>query len=131
MLDLAEKAVTVTHLKSKDQQNAYIARLKAADKPDLGKKTGTSLSVEEITDKDFKPKSVSPPKKSRAGRTQARNHVVPKACKLNVSNAKILEIYTELRTLLLAKHPHAIAVLLRVFLETSVDQYLTAAATFL
>jgi hypothetical protein len=128
VLDLAEKAVTVTHLKSKDQQNAYIAKLKGADKPDLGKKTGTSVTVEEITDKDFKPKSVSPAKKSRAGRTQARNYVVPKACKLNVSNAKILEIYTELRTLLLAKHPHAIAVLLRVFLETSVDHYLKAAA---
>jgi hypothetical protein len=52
---------------------------------------------------------------------------VPKRCNLAVSNPKISEIYTELRSLQLAKHPHAIAVLLRVFLETSVDQYLTAA----
>jgi len=44
-----------------------------------------------------------------------------------VSNSKIAEIYNELRTLQLVRHPHAIAVLLRVFLETSVDQYLTTA----
>jgi hypothetical protein len=47
--------------------------------------------------------------------------VVPRTCKLNVSNPKALEIYEELRTLKLRRYPHAISVLLRVFLEISVD----------
>src|SRR5205807_9722698 len=42
--------------------------------------------------------------------------------------AKIEGIYKELKTLQLSKHVHAIAVLLRVFLEMSVDEYLMAKA---
>lgn len=41
-----------------------------------------------------------------------------------MSNAKAGEIYEELKSLLLAKHKHAISVLLRVFLEISVDHHL-------
>ena len=41
-------------------------------------------------------------------------------------NAKLLEIYVELQTLKLASYPNAIAVLLRVFMEMSVDHYLEA-----
>jgi hypothetical protein len=47
--------------------------------------------------------------------------------RLNVTNPKIGEIYNELKALRLGQHPHAIAVLLRVLLETSVDHYLTKA----
>jgi hypothetical protein len=42
-----------------------------------------------------------------------------------VTNAKIEEIFKELRSLALGDYPHAISVLFRVFLETSVDEYLT------
>jgi len=42
-----------------------------------------------------------------------------------LANPKIEEIYEELRSLQLKRHPHAIAVLLRVFLETSVDHFMT------
>jgi hypothetical protein len=55
----------------------------------------------------------------------ARTSAIPRACRLNVTIPKIAEIYGELRSLRLGQHPHAIAVLLRVFLETSVDHYLT------
>ena len=42
-----------------------------------------------------------------------------------MTTPKIAGIYEELRTLQLAKHVHAIGVLLRVFVEMSVDEYLT------
>ena len=53
---------------------------------------------------------------------------MPKGCTLSVTNqnAKLLEIYVELQTLKLASYPNAIAVLLRVFMEMSVDHYLEA-----
>ncbi len=41
-----------------------------------------------------------------------------------MTNAKIEGIYGELRMLQLSKHVHSIGVLLRVFLEMSVDDYL-------
>jgi hypothetical protein len=128
VLDLAEKAINVTALKSVGQQDAYIAGLKTADKPDLSKKTGTLLAVEGITEKDFSPKAVPAAKKVRPVRQAARTSVVPRSCKLNVTTAKIEGIYGELRTLQLSRHVHAIGVLLRVFLEMSVDEYLTKAA---
>jgi hypothetical protein len=52
--------------------------------------------------------------------------VVPKNCALNVTDNRIDEIYTELKTLRLTDARNAIAVLLRVFLELSVDRFLDA-----
>ena len=54
--------------------------------------------------------------------------MVPKSCKLNVPTPKIEGIYNELRSLQLSKHVHAIGVLMRVFLEMSVDDYLESKA---
>ena len=124
VLDLAEKHVTVTDLKSKDQQNAYVGKLKATDKPNLSKKSGRPLPVEGLTGKDFAAKAVTPLRKGRTARPAPRHTAIPKSCKLNITVAKIEGIYNELRTLQLSKHVHAIGVLLRVFLEMSVDDYL-------
>lgn len=58
-------------------------------------------------------------------RTPSRGKaLIPKGCGLRVTNAKVAEIEKELRALALATYPHAVAVLFRVFLELSVDQYL-------
>jgi len=124
VIDLAEKNINVTALKSKTQQENYINSFKASDMPDLTKKSGRRISVEDFTDKDFKPKTTPAPKKPRGPKPGARTNVIPKNCRLNVTTAKIAGIYGELRTLQLSKHVHAISVLLRVFLEMSVDHYL-------
>jgi hypothetical protein len=124
VLDLVQKAVNVTKLKLKPQQIEYISRFGSADRPNLSKATNARRSVDSFSEQDF---DGTKPAKRKAKRTAKppRKAVVPKGCRLNIGNAKIEEIYDELRMLLLEKHPHAIAVLLRVFLETSVDDYLT------
>jgi hypothetical protein len=127
VIDLADKAINVTALKSKAQQDTYVAGFKHADTPDLTKKSGKPVSIDTITDKDFSAKAAPMPKK-RGPKVGARNNVIPKSCKLNVTNAKIGGIYEELKSLQLTKHVHAIRVLLRVFLEMSVDEYLTKTA---
>lgn len=123
ILDLAEKEVTVTHLKSKDQQNTYIGRLKSADRPNLSKRSGKAIAVEGLTEKDFTVKSTTPLRRARGGRVAPRHTIVPRSCKLNIPTAKIEGIYKELQHLQL-KYVHAIGVLMRVFLEMSVDDYL-------
>ena len=128
VLDLAEKEINVNDVKTKDQQNAYIAKLKHADRADLSKKTGSSVLIDEIKAKDFQSKTAPAAKKTRAVRAAARTTLVPKSCKLNVTNPKIAGIFGELRTLQLSKHVHAIGVLLRVFVEMSVDEYMTNTA---
>jgi hypothetical protein len=124
VLDLSGKEWNVTKLKSKEQQNDYIAKLKASDKPNLSKRTGVAVPVEGITHSDFSVNPTPPRKKPHTVHTSPRTAIVPKSCKLNVTVPKIDKIFKELRVLLLAKHVHAISVLLRVFLEMSVDEYL-------
>lgn len=55
-----------------------------------------------------------------------RKTLIPRDCYLTVSNPKIAEITKELRTLTLNDYPHSISVLFRVFMEQSVDHYLTS-----
>jgi hypothetical protein len=131
VLDLSEKKVTVTDLKLVKQQDDYIAKMKAADRPNLKMKTGTRAAIESITDKDFKPVAAPSSRRAKAARPAARTHIVPKGCRLNVTVPKIAGIYGELTSLLLSKHVHAIGVLLRVFLEMSVDAYLVNTAGLL
>jgi hypothetical protein len=126
VLDLAEKEINVSKLKSKEQQNEYIGKLRSSDRPNLEKKTGLALPIEKIKEEDFSSKPATP-KQPRTPKKAARNNVVPKGCKLNVTVPKIEGIYGELRSLLLSKHVHAIGVLLRVFLEMSVDEYMAKA----
>src|ERR1019366_8055123 len=63
---------------------------------------GTLSSVDGISAKDFKAKPVVAPKRVRPPRA-VRTNVVPKSCKLNITNAKIEKIYGELRILQISK----------------------------
>jgi hypothetical protein len=127
VLDLAEKRINVTKLKLKNQQIEYASQLEVADRPDFSKRTGTLQPVEDIAENDFSDTPKSPIKKPYAPRPVARITLIPKTYRLHVIIPKIAEIYKELRSLRLDTYPHAISVLLRVFLETSVDHYLTKA----
>ena len=129
VLDLAEKAINVTKLKTKEQQVAYINTFAKADTADLSKSSATFRAVENIVHSEFDPGTTKAAKKKSSRAAAPRLTIVPKSCRLNVTTAKISEIYEELRSLRLAKNPHAIAVLLRVFLETSTDHYMTSVAS--
>jgi hypothetical protein len=128
VVDLAEKIVNVTQLKSKEQQNAYIAKFKASELPDLSQATKVATSVESMSDKDFAAQHAPAAKRARVSRSTPRTTVVPRSYRLNIKVPKIAGIFEELKSLQLAKHRHAISVLLRVFLEMSVDEYLTTVA---
>ena len=60
VLDLAEKKINVTRLKSKEQQNEYIDKLRSTDRPNLAKKSGMSLAVESMTEKTFRQSGLHP-----------------------------------------------------------------------
>jgi hypothetical protein len=124
VLDLATKTVNVNHLKKKGDQVAYVDKL-GKDLPDLTRKSGTAKPVETLDERAFKgtPRTKHKPRP----RVPIRKALIPKSCHLNVTNSKVAEIYKELRTLPLLEYPHAISVLFRVFLEQSVDHYLTGA----
>jgi hypothetical protein len=62
--------------------------------------------------------------KSRTTDDGNRQYLIPKSCRLTIPNPRINEIYQELKKLSLSEFPNAVAVLLRVFLELSVDYYI-------
>jgi hypothetical protein len=123
VLDLANEVVNVSALKSKDQMVAYVSKI-GKDLPNTGKRTGKLVAVDEWSDRDFSTASAKPKPKPKP-KPPVRKTLIPRDCYLTVSNAKIAEIVKELRDLPLVQYPHSISVLFRVFLETSVDHFLS------
>ncbi|TJV02434.1 MAG: hypothetical protein E5Y12_20160 [Mesorhizobium sp.] len=120
VLDLATKRVQVGKLMKTDNMLAYVGGLGADHLPDLSKAQGKVRSLDEIPVSEFS-------KIKRARRKpdpSDRKELVPKGCPVNVTDNRIAEIYKELRTLKVADSRNAISVLIRVFLELSVDHFL-------
>ncbi|MDO8288963.1 MAG: hypothetical protein Q7T44_07070 [Parvibaculum sp.] len=123
VLDLLHREKNVSDLKNKSQQISYLDSWDVVDKPDLSRAAKNKVrAVAAVASGEFKTK-VSTTKKKKVDLSQ-RKSVVPRSLALNVTDARIGAILKELRTLRVDEAPNAIAVLLRVFLELSVDSYL-------
>ena len=123
VLDLAGKKVNVSQLKNKAEQIAYVQGFDTANKPDLSKK-GTARAIEDIHGTEFKTKRTQQPAKRHVIDPSERKTIVPSKLRLNIRDNKVAAIFKELRGLKIEDFPNAAAVLLRVFLELSVDCYL-------
>jgi hypothetical protein len=124
VLDLAAKIVRVGRLMKKDQQVDYVEGFSKSERPNLSKRAKVR-AVENIRESEFKTKPAKA-KESRKSDPSDRKVVIPRAAKLNITDNKVAEIGKELRRLKVDESPHAIAVLLRVFLELSIDHYMDA-----
>ena len=126
VVDLARKDLKVGRLMKTDQMLDYVGGLDVKDRPDLSKARKEFRTVDEIPISEFGKASGTSAR--RRPDPSDRKEVVPKGCPINVTDNRIAEIYRELRTLKLedgpSAAPNAIAVLIRVFLEMSVDHFL-------
>jgi hypothetical protein len=122
VLDLATKERRVGSLMKTAQMLDYVRGFGKADKPDLSQIGSAERTVDEIPVSEFTPAKT--PRPRRRPDPSDRKEVVPKGCPIHVTDNRIAEIYRELRTLKLTDARNAIAVLLRVFLEMSVDHFL-------
>jgi hypothetical protein len=123
VLDLAEKKVNVTALKSRDQQVEYIQELSAEDKPDLAK-AGPGRPIDSLGAADFGFRAATKPPKSGRSGVVGRKTVASTKFRPKIDNSKIFGILKELKGLKAETFPNSGAVLLRVFLELSVDHFL-------
>ncbi len=135
VLDLAEKRVLVDKVKTRPQRTAYVTSFEDNEKADLSRtiqpqlledlgETGAAPGID--AQPQTKPEAQTAPRQQRSRPSPQRYSVVPKPFTLKVTNQRASDIYEELKTLLLAKHRNAIAIMLRVFLELSVDHCLIA-----
>lgn len=127
ILDLATKRTQVGKLMKTDDMLRYVRDdLGKANLPDLSKAQAEARGLDEIPTSEFS--KIRPSVVRRKPDPSDRREIVPKGCPINVKDNRIAEIYKELRTLKLEEGPspapNAIAVLLRVFLELSVDHFL-------
>lgn len=123
VLDLATRQKRVGSLMKTQQMLDYLSSFEKGSTPDLSKAKGEPRAVDEIPVAEFG-RAASRATGRRKLDPSDRREVVPKGCPVNVTDNRIAEIYKELRTLKLDDAPNAIAVLLRVFLEMSVDHFL-------
>jgi len=127
--DLRSGTLKVGEIYSHDDRVAYLNRMDAADLPDLSKAAGDSVTLDDLKAGTRKPAKAAPAKaapakttaRAKAAAKKHRATMVPADCKANVTPPRINAIYNEIRTLNVEQYPNACAVLLRVFVELSVD----------
>jgi hypothetical protein len=123
--DLGSKRIKVSDIYTEGDRKTYLASIK----PDLPKSTDKKGDphVLEVSGDESATLDAGGGPRSRKGTRGKRSTLVPRSCKLGITDSRIGAIFAELRTLRIDKYPNAIAVLLRVFLELSSDHYIEIA----
>lgn len=125
VLDLAAKRVTVSDLKDTASQVRYVDGFGAASKPSFAKKV-PRREIDTISVSEFPVQAHRSGTKKRPADPFGRKTIVPRGTNLNIPDRKLQSVFKELRTLRVDEARNAIAVLVRVFLELSIDHYMTA-----
>lgn len=120
--DLASGKTKVGSLMTTQDMLKYVREMGSSNLPDMSKARSTERGLDEIPIAEF-PKSRTTATRRKPDPSD-RREVVPRGCPVNVSDNRIADIYKELRTLKLEDAPNSIAVLLRIFLEMSIDHFL-------
>lgn len=113
--EVANRQINVTGLDTRDQRIEYAQRVAALPLPKPYRKQGAASDSKAG-------KGTSTSSVSRRISTY-RNTIIPKRLKLAISQARLNKIYEELQSLQLDKFVNSGAVLFRVFLELSVDEF--------
>jgi len=121
--DIGSKLITVSNLKSQEQRIDYVNSLDTEHIPDPDTKLAQPRPLDEDgTEGETAGGGATGGSKRRLSRE--RRSLVPKSCKLSIPSPKLRRLFSELKKLKADEFPNATAVLLRVFLELSLDHYL-------
>jgi len=116
--DLLSPDFKVKRIYTKDDRQDYVKSFPPKSTPDHSK----------LADKPWRLNGISKAKPTnqppRTTISKDRKTVIPRKIKINISNSKVNAIYEELKKLDVNKFTNACAVLLRVFVELSLDCYI-------
>ncbi|MBS4062621.1 MAG: hypothetical protein KG029_19655 [Bacteroidetes bacterium] len=122
--DLGTRRVTVSNIKKQDQRIDYINGFDKNELPEPTKELETAQSLESTPNAS----QVNANTQKVKGVAKNRLTLIPKDCKLVITGQhhhRIGKIYLELKKLIVDDYPNASAVMMRVFIELSMDYYLT------
>ena len=122
--DLLTEKKTVPDLYHVVQRNAYVDDLPKSLFPKKATRLIAPVLLEDFTAGIKKPQPAPVQKKKSTPKPQPRTTVIPRSASLNVKIPRINAIYNELLTLSAETYANACSVLIRVFLELSVDHYI-------
>lgn len=128
VLDVAYQRVNVTQLEKKEDRKRYIDRFALKDLPAPKKRQAVEVPLL-VLNPDGKPAVAKPKNPStttgggRPAVRRERSTLIPKNCSLHIADDRIYNIYKELQQLSADDLPNAAAILFRVFLELSLDDF--------
>lgn len=123
--DLASGEWNVTRLKVKNDRKKYIDQLPNSARPDLTQAVGPwQVDVDIVT--PAAPAKVEPQEPRTIIKPSTRKALVPKDFVVNSNSAcpRLAKILLELKRLEVERHENAVAVLLRTYIELSLDDYI-------
>lgn len=110
--DLASGKTKVGDVYKKDQRTAYANAIPK------------KIVVPARGDKAVAPPTKSPPTKSVRVASKERPYLIPRDCVMAITEPRVRDVENELRGLNYLEFPNACAVLLRVFIELSLDAFM-------
>jgi hypothetical protein len=122
--DLRLGRIGVPDLYHAKDREKYVNGLSASVLPNKSKRLLAPVLLDDLTAGTMSPPSAPLRQRARRKVTQARTTVIPRSANLNISPPRINRIYNELSSLNAELYPDACSVLLRVFIELSVDHFI-------
>lgn len=118
--DIASKKVKVKDIYTKDDRKKYIETFKPGiDIPDSSKQAD---NIWQISSTEQQSPAVTK-RKRRIALSTDRQTLIPRKCVIQIQEAKINKIYSELKDINVDDFSNAVSVLFRVFLELSIDAF--------
>jgi hypothetical protein len=118
--DIASKKVKVKNIYTKDDRKKYIETFRpGADIPDTKKQAENAWQISSVGQE----KPTTSKKTKRIALSTDRYTLIPRNCIIQIKEAKVNKIYSELKDISVDEFANAVSVLFRVFLELSIDTF--------
>jgi hypothetical protein len=122
--DIANKTIRVDHIYDATKRSTYLDGFTNKDLPNHSK-AGSKARVIVITPTAAPTTSVTAAGSRNRRPSKPRRSVVHPRCKLNITKPRVERIFKEMREIPVDDFPNTVGILLRVFLELTVDTYFT------
>ncbi len=125
--DILNPEFKVADIYNREKRKQYIDGFEKEQRPDLSNETSSQWSVRDFVNDDKQSQLNNNPDETQSNKSKkskTRTSLIPKKLLLYIDNPKLNKIFEELKQIPVKTCPNASSVLLRVFLELSVDAYL-------